>query len=262
MLKLLNVSKRFGGVQILQDVSIEVPQDCIFGLIGPNGAGKTTVFNIATGLLQPTAGSVTFDGDPLVRQPAHRIARLGIARTFQNIRIFKDMTLVENVVVGMHRHLNYRTAELLLSLRRYRALESRARDRALELLSWVKLDHRSDELAGNLSYGALRKLEIARALATAPKLLLLDEPAAGMNSVEKADLMAEIAKIKSRGFTIFMIEHDMPFVMGLCERLVVLNFGRVIAAGHPDDIKRNSQVIEAYLGFDDDPKLCPAQAGL
>ena len=252
MLKLSNISKRFGGLHVLQDLNIEVPQGTIFGLIGPNGAGKTTVFNLITGLLQPTGGSITFDGESLVGQKPHKITQRGIARTFQNIRVFKEMTLIENVVVGMHRHLSYGPAGLLFSLPRYREMEKRSRERAHELLSWVKLDHKAHDIADNLSYGDQRKLELARALATEPKLLLLDEPVAGMNTGEKVDLMSEIENIKARGYTIFMIEHDMRFVMGLCERIAVLNFGRIIAEGSPDEIKHNPQVIEAYLGRDDD----------
>ncbi|AQW32639.1 ABC transporter ATP-binding protein (plasmid) [Ralstonia syzygii subsp. celebesensis] len=252
MLKLASISKRFGGLSVLQDVNIEVPQGTIFGLIGPNGAGKTTVFNLITGLLAPTGGTLTFAGASLVGRKPHQITQMGIARTFQNIRIFKEMTLLENVVVGMHRHLDYGAPGLLLSLPKYRAAERRARDRALELLSWVKLDHKAGDIADNLSYGDQRKLELARALATEPKLLLLDEPVAGMNTGEKVDLMAEIENIKARGYTIFMIEHDMRFVMGLCERIAVLNFGRIIAEGPPEAIRNNPQVIEAYLGRDDD----------
>ncbi|CAJ0807214.1 Lipopolysaccharide export system ATP-binding protein LptB [Ralstonia psammae] len=252
MLKLTSISKRFGGLSVLQDVNIEVPQGSIFGLIGPNGAGKTTVFNLITGLLAPTGGSLTFNGENLVGKKPHQITQMGIARTFQNIRIFKEMTLLENVVVGMHRHLDYGAPGLLLSLPKYRAAERRARDRALELLSWVKLDHKAHDIADNLSYGDQRKLELARALATDPKLLLLDEPVAGMNTGEKVDLMAEIENIKGRGYTIFMIEHDMRFVMGLCERIAVLNFGRIIAEGPPEAIRNDPQVIEAYLGRDDD----------
>ena len=231
MLKLASISKRFGGLSVLQDVNIEVPQGSIFGLIGPNGAGKTTVFNLITGLLAPTGGSLTFNGENLVGKKPHQITQMGIARTFQNIRIFKEMTLLENVVVGMHRHLDYGAPGLLLSLPKYRAAERRARDRALELLSWVKLDHKAHDTADNLSYGDQRKL---------------------MNTGEKVDLMAEIENIKARGYTIFMIEHDMRFVMGLCERIAVLNFGRIIAEGPPDAIRNNPQVIEAYLGRDDD----------
>ncbi|OVZ55834.1 ABC transporter ATP-binding protein [Pigmentiphaga sp. NML080357] len=252
MLKLQSISKHFGGLHVLQDVNIEVPQGTIFGLIGPNGAGKTTVFNLITGLLEPSGGSMTFDGRDLAGAKPHQITRLGISRTFQNIRIFKEMSLLENVVVGMHRHLDYGPAGLLLSLPGFRAQERRARERALELLSWVKLEHKAHQTADNLSYGDQRKLELARALATEPRLLLLDEPVAGMNTGEKVDLMAEIENIKSRGYTIFMIEHDMRFVMGLCDRIAVLNFGRIIAEGKPEEIRNNPMVIEAYLGREDD----------
>ena len=252
MLELVNVSKRFGGLSVLQDVSFAVPEGQVFGLIGPNGAGKTTVFNLITGLLAPTSGRVEFGGKSLVGVKPHQITRLGLGRTFQNIRIFKEMTLIENVVVGMHAHLDYGLPGWLFSLPGFRAQESQARERAHELLGWVGLDAKAFDTADNLSYGDQRKLELARALATKPKLLLLDEPVAGMNSGEKVALMGVITQIAKRGFTVFMIEHDMRFVMGLCERIAVLNFGKIIAEGTPDQIKHNPDVIEAYLGRDDD----------
>ena len=252
MLRLTNVSKRFGGLSVLQDVSFEVPEGKVFGLIGPNGAGKTTVFNLITGLLAPTSGAIEFAGRSLVGVQPHQITRLGLGRTFQNIRIFKEMTLIENVVVGMHTHLDYGVPGWLFSLPGFRAQEQRARERAHELLGWVGLDAKAFDIADNLSYGDQRKLELARALATKPKLLLLDEPVAGMNSGEKVALMGVITGIAQRGFTVFMIEHDMRFVMGLCERIAVLNFGKIIAEGTPDQIKNNPDVIEAYLGRDDD----------
>jgi len=248
MLEFSQVSKSFGGLHVLQDVSFTVPEGGIYGLIGPNGAGKTTVFNLITGLLRPTGGGIRFNGQDLTQVAPHRITQLGIARTFQNIRVFKEMTLLENVVVGMHEHLRYSLPGILFNLGGFRASENRARERALELLSWVRLDHKAGMLADSLSYGEQRKLELARALATEPKLLLLDEPVAGMNSSEKTELMTEIVNIKNRGYSVFMIEHDMRFVMGLCERIAVLNFGRIIAEGVPDEIKNNPQVIEAYLG--------------
>ncbi|MGN6528563.1 MAG: ABC transporter ATP-binding protein [Burkholderiaceae bacterium] len=252
LLRLDGVSRHFGGLKVLQDVSFAVQPGTISGLIGPNGAGKTTVFNLITGLLPPSDGAITFDGESLVGRKPHQITRRGVARTFQNIRIFKEMTLLENVLVGTHRHLGYGVPGLLMSLPGFRAEERRARERARELLSWMKLDHKADDLADNLSYGAQRKLEIARALATEPRLLLLDEPVAGMNSTEKTELMREIVNIQGRGYTIFMIEHDMRFVMGLCEHISVLNFGRIIARGGPEQIRTDPQVIEAYLGREDD----------
>jgi len=260
LLKLSAVSRHFGGLKVLQDVSLAVRPGSISGLIGPNGAGKTTVFNLVTGLLAPSSGGITLNGDSLVGRRPHAITRAGIARTFQNIRIFKEMTLLENVLVGMHRHLGYGVPGWLFALPRYRAEERRARERARELLSWMKLDHKADDLADNLSYGAQRRLEIARALATEPTLLLLDEPVAGMNSTEKTELMREIVNIQARGYTIFMIEHDMRFVMGLCEEISVLNFGRIIARGDPEAIRTDPQVIEAYLGREDDPAEAAADA--
>ncbi|MGC4125799.1 ABC transporter ATP-binding protein [Enterobacter sp.] len=252
MLELTSISKSFGGLHVLHDVNLSVPQGAIYGLIGPNGAGKTTVFNMVTGLLAPSAGSIAFEGRDLLRTKPHQITRLGIARTFQNIRLFKEMTLLQNVVVGAYRHMDYGFPSLLLGLPKYRAHEARARERALELLTWMKLDHKANDLADNLSYGEQRRLEIARALATEPRLLLLDEPVAGMNTGERAELMTEIQAIRDRGYTILMIEHDMHFVMGLCERIAVLNFGKIIAEGNPESIRNNEQVIEAYLGRDDE----------
>jgi branched-chain amino acid transport system ATP-binding protein len=251
-LKLQSLSRHFGGLKVLQDVNLEIPQGGIFGLIGPNGAGKTTVFNLITGLLPPTGGQIEFNGQNLAGLQPHEITRLGIGRTFQNIRIFKDMSLLENVMVGLHGQLHYGALGLLASSGLFRSEERRARERAHELLSWVKLDHKASDKADNLSYGEQRKLELARALATNPKLLLLDEPVAGMNSTEKVELMAEIRNISERGYTIFMIEHDMRFVMGLCADIAVLNFGRIIARGSPDAIRNDPQVIEAYLGREDD----------
>lgn len=252
LLQLQGVTRHFGGLQVLQGVDFDIPAGSIFGLIGPNGAGKTTVFNLITGLLATTAGSIHFQGQNLAGRKPHQITQQGIARTFQNIRIFKEMSLLENVMVGMHMHLGYGPLGLLVGTSTFRREEQRARDRAHELLSWVKLDHKAGEAADKLSYGDQRKLELARALATDPKLLLLDEPVAGMNSAEKVEIMQVIRDIHARGYTVFMIEHDMKFVMGLCEEIAVLNFGRIIARGGPDQIRNDPQVIEAYLGREED----------
>ncbi|WP_408908273.1 ABC transporter ATP-binding protein [Variovorax paradoxus] len=252
LLTLKNVSRHFGGLKVLQDVNLEIPQGGIFGLIGPNGAGKTTVFNLITGLLPTTSGSIHFEGRDLAGRKPFQITRGGIARTFQNIRVFKEMSLLENVIVGMDSKLRYGPLGLLAGSGLFRGEEKRARERAHELLGWVRLDHKAHDIADNLSYGEQRKLELARALATEPKLLLLDEPVAGMNSTEKSELMVEIENIAARGFTVFMIEHDMRFVMGLCQQIAVLNFGRIIARGGPEQIRNDPQVIEAYLGREDD----------
>lgn len=260
MLELNSISKSFGGLHVLHDVNLAVPEGEIFGMIGPNGAGKTTVFNLITGLLAPSGGRVEFNSQNLLGRKPHNITRMGIARTFQNIRLFKEMTLLENVVVGAYRHMRYGFPSLLLGLGEYRKHEHQARERAYELLSWMKLDHKAHDLADNLSYGEQRRLELARALATEPKLLLLDEPVAGMNTNERTELMREILAIRDRGYTILMIEHDMRFVMGLCERIAVLNFGKIIACGGPDEIRNNDQVIEAYLGREDDDDMEQAES--
>lgn len=260
LLQLNDISKNFGGLQVLQGVNFNVKEGEIFGLIGPNGAGKTTVFNLITGLLRASSGSIRFNDDDIGAVAPHKITERGIARTFQNIRVFKEMTLLENVVVGAYRHMNYGFPSLLLGLPGYREHEQRARERAHELLTWMRLDHKANDLADNLSYGEQRRLELARALATEPKLLLLDEPVAGMNTGERAELMREILAIRDRGYTILMIEHDMRFVMGLCERIAVLNFGKIIACGGPEEIRNNEQVIEAYLGREDDDDTEQAEA--
>lgn len=248
MLRLDGLTKRFGGLLVLNDVSLEVPEGSIYGLIGPNGAGKTTVFNLVSGLLKATAGTVHLQGRPLTGLPPHRITRAGVGRTFQNIRVFREMTVLENVLVAMHERLAYGLVSVLLALPGARREERRARDRALELLSWVALDTKASAEAGSLSYGEQRKLELARALATEPKMLLVDEPAAGMNPAETAELMGEITRINARGYTVLLIEHDMRLVMGLCHRIAVLNFGEKIAEGTPDEIRRDPRVVEAYLG--------------
>lgn len=254
MLRLNSVSKKFGGLEVLHQVSLTVSDGEIFGLIGPNGAGKTTVFNLITGLIAPDAGRIEFLGRRLDGLPPYRITRAGVARTFQNIRIFKEMTLLENVLVALGDHPSPSAASGLLPWRRYREAERRSREAAGEFLRRVGLNDKGDIRAGALSYGEQRRLEIARALATAPKLLLLDEPAAGMNGAEKQQLMDDIIKVHESGLTLLIIEHDMRFIMGMCGQIAVLNFGRLIAQGTPEEIRRNPDVVEAYLGPDQESR--------
>jgi branched-chain amino acid transport system ATP-binding protein len=251
MLTLASVTKNFGGLQVLQNFSLSVPERGIFGLIGPNGAGKTTVFNLITGLLAPSSGTIELYGQPLNGLPPHQITRRGIARTFQNIRIFKEMSLTENVLVALGRQSRYSPLRVLWPSRSLRAAQRNERAKAEDLLARVGLADKAQLLAGKLSYGEQRRLEIARALATAPKLLLLDEPAAGMNNAEKQRLMEEIVKLPESGLSVFIIEHDMRFVMALCQQIAVLNFGQLIAEGTPEAIRTNPAVVEAYLGEDD-----------
>ena len=248
MLTLSSLSKHFGGVQVLEDFNLTVAERGIFGLIGPNGAGKTTVFNLITGLLSASGGTIEFMGQRLDGKAPYQITRLGVARTFQNIRVFKEMTVLENVLVALGGHPRYGALRQLLPGHGDRHADKVERETAGDLLARVGLADKSHRAAGTLSYGEQRRVEIARALATQPKLLLLDEPAAGMNNVEKGQLMDEIVKLDKEGLPILIIEHDMRFVMGLCKEIAVLNFGRLIARGSPAEIRSNALVIEAYLG--------------
>jgi branched-chain amino acid transport system ATP-binding protein len=247
-----DLTVRFGGLTALDSVSFSIRRGEILGLIGPNGAGKTTCFNALTGVYRPTSGTVVFDGELIGRRKRHQITRLGIARTFQNIRLWGEMTALENVVVGTDaRHRTSVPGALIRSPRHHRE-ERLAIEKAAALLEFVGIAHRGNEKAKNLSYGDQRRLEIARALATEPKLLCLDEPAAGFNPSEKAALIELIQAIRGDGYTILLIEHDMRVVMGVTERIVVLEFGRKIADGAPDQIRADPAVIAAYLGVPDD----------
>ena len=249
MLEISGLTRTFGGLRAVDSISFAVREGEIVGLIGPNGAGKTTLFDLVTGFLAPTAGRVRFRGADITRRSPDRVTAAGIARTFQNIRLFRDMPAAENVVVGQHIRTSATLADAVFATPRYRTEEREARTRARELLALVGLGDRASTPARSLAYGDQRRLEIARALATRPRLLLLDEPAAGMNTAETQTLMALIRRLRDEhGLTVLLIEHDMKLVMGICDRVVVLNFGRAIAEGAPDQVRRNPAVIEAYLG--------------
>ena len=249
LLDVKDLSISFGGLHAVDDFNISIKKGALYGLIGPNGAGKTTVFNLLTGVYKPNEGIITLDGVDITGLKTIEINKAGIARTFQNIRLFKELSVLDNVKVGLHNHHKYSTLEGILRLPGYYKEEKVMNERAMELLHVFDLDNEADYLAANLPYGKQRKLEIARALATEPKLLLLDEPAAGMNPNETKELMETIRFVRDHfDMTILLIEHDMKLVSGICEELTVLNFGRVLAQGETSAVLNNPEVITAYLG--------------
>ncbi len=249
LLEVKNLTISFGGLRAVDDFQMEIKKGQLYGLIGPNGAGKTTVFNLLTGVYKPDEGIVKLEGRDITGLKTIDINKAGIARTFQNIRLFKELTVLDNVKVGLHNRYHYSTVEGILRLPKYHKVEREMDERALELLKVFELDGEADYLASNLPYGKQRKLEIARALATEPKLLLLDEPAAGMNPNETGELMDTIRFVRDKfDMTILLIEHDMKLVSGICEELTVLNFGRILTQGKTSTVLNDPQVITAYLG--------------
>ena len=249
MLEVTKLGISFGGLRAVDDLSMSIEKGGLVGLIGPNGAGKTTAFNMLTGVYRPTDGGIRLDNQNLIGKKPHDICKLGVARTFQNIRLFQKLTVLDNVKVALHNQVTYNLFESMVHLGSYRKKEKEMDRRALEILKVFDLDHEAGNLAANLPYGKQRKLEIARALATNPKLLLLDEPAAGMNPNETGELMDTIRLVREKyGVTILLIEHDMKLVQGICEYLYVLNFGKLLAEGTPKEVLNDPAVIKAYLG--------------
>lgn len=251
LLEAKNITMKFGGLKAVDNLSFQIQKGELIGLIGPNGAGKTTAFNMLTGVYKPTEGSLFVKGQEYTGQKPYQISKLGVTRTFQNIRLFGNLSVLENVLIAQHQAVPYSITEAVLQTKKFRDEETKLKIKALELLKIFNLDSKADEDANSLPYGEQRKLEIVRALATNPQVILLDEPAAGMNHSETKQLMETISKIRQEfGLTVVLIEHDMKFVMGICERIIVLDHGVKIEEGTPSVIKNSQKVIEAYLGVD------------
>lgn len=252
LLEAKNISKYFGGLKAIDDVSMQIEKGSIFGIIGPNGAGKTTFFNVCTGVFKPTKGEIWLDGENLTGMSPEQVAKRGMARTFQNIMLFKYMSVLENIKVGFHLESKTTMLNAMLRDKVYRSDEAFAEEKGQEILELVGLSKYRDMMAGNLPYGMQRRVEIARALATDPKILLLDEPVAGMNRQETMELMELIKDLNMKGYTVVVIEHDMKFVMNVCHRVLVVNFGKKICEGTPEEVVNNKEVGEAYFGTDFD----------
>lgn len=248
ILKIKGISISFGGLKALSNVDIEVSENTVHGIIGPNGAGKSTLFNVITGIIRPDSGTISLKGQELPIIKPHQLVPLGISRTFQNIRLFKEMTVLDNVLIGQHVHTPMPIISIMMNGKKSRDYEEVARKKALEALEFMGMEDKSDEIVSNLSYGQQRLVEFARALAAQPKIILLDEPAAGMNPTEKANLLNIIDRLREKGYTLILIEHDMKLVMNICNTISVLDHGKIITQGKPEEVRNNPDVISAYLG--------------
>lgn len=249
LLAVESLSKSFGGVKAIADLSFAVPRGGVHSVIGPNGAGKTTLFNLVTGLYAPTSGRILLEGDDITGRPANALARLGVTRTFQNLQVCMNMTAIENVMIGAHLRLDQSLLAAVLRTRALRRAERSCREEAIALMHFVGVGGYVDAHASELPYGALKRLEIARSLAARPRLLMLDEPAAGLNPTETAEIELLLKKVVASGVTIVLVEHDMKLVMNVSDHVIVLDYGRKLCEGAPDDVRKNSEVIEAYLGY-------------